>query len=74
MNLIDVNLDLMNLVKDLPDNVAVFYFLAGRDEERDFLYAKGDHDLMSEALSNLMIENEDIETIVRNAIIKFKEE
>lgn len=72
MNLIDVNLDMINLVKDLPEDAAVFYFLAGVDEERDFLYAKGNHELMSEALSNLMVENEDIENIVRNAIIIFQ--
>ena len=72
MNLIDVNLDMINLVKDLPEDAVVFYFLAGAEEERDFLYAKGQHDMMSEALSNLMTENEDIENIVRNAIVIFQ--
>ena len=73
MNLLDLNLDMINLVKDLPDDCAVFYFLTGPGEERDFLYAKGSTDIMSEALANLMAQNEELEEIVRNAVIMFQE-
>jgi hypothetical protein len=74
MNLLDKNLDMMNLVKDIPEDCAVFYFLTGPGDSADFLYAKGDPDLMSEALSNLMRQNEELEDIVRNAIIDFQDE
>jgi hypothetical protein len=72
MNLVDLNLDMMNLVKDIPEDCAVFYFLVGEDEDTDFLFAKGNHELMSEALCHLMEENADIEWIVRDAIIQFQ--
>ncbi|HDY66595.1 MAG TPA: hypothetical protein ENH85_02260 [Candidatus Scalindua sp.] len=63
---------MMNLVGDLPEDYAVFYFLVGEGEERDFLYAKGDLDMMSEALSNLMKQNPSLEHMVRNAIKEFQ--
>jgi len=74
MNIVDLNLDMMNLVKDLPEDCTVFYFLTGPYEDEDFLYAKGDPDVMSEALCNLMRQNEELEQIVRNAIIEFQDE
>ena len=73
MNLIDLNLDLINLVKDIPEDHAVFYFLTGEDTETDFLYAKGSLDLMAEALAHLMAEHEDIRDIVINAIKIYQE-
>ena len=72
MNITDLNLDMMNLVKDLPDDCAVFYFLTGPEEDKDFLYAKGSLDDMSEALVNLMAQHEDIEWIVKNAVMEFQ--
>ena len=72
MNIIDLNLDMYNMVKDLPEDNVVFYFLAGPDEDTDFLYAKGDIEMMSEALANLMAQNEDLEWMVKNAIMEFQ--
>ena len=72
MKLLDLNLDMMNLVKDIPEDCAVFYFLVGRHEDNDFLYAKGSLELMSEALANLMQEHEDIEWVVKDAIMQFQ--
>ena len=73
MNIVDLNLDMMNLVKDIPEDCAVFYFLTGKEVEEDFLYAKGSLEDMGEALSNLMRQNKDIECMVRNAIIEFQQ-
>ena len=72
MNLVDLNLDMMNLFQDMPEGCTVFYFLTGSEDENDFLYAKGDLGVMSEALANLMKQNEEIEHMVRNAIIEFQ--
>ena len=72
MDTLDLNLDMMNLLQDLPEDKAVFYFLVGAEEERDFLYAKGDLDIMAEALAGLMRENEQIEQMVRHAITEFQ--
>lgn len=72
MNIVDLNLDMMNLVKDLPEDHTVFYFLSGRDEEEDFLYAKGNLDDMCEALVNLMDQHEDIEWLIKNAVKVFQ--
>ena len=74
MNIVDLNLDMINLVKDIGEDCAVFYFLVGSEEERDFLYAKGDLDIMAEALAGLMRENEQIEQMVRHAITEFQDE
>ena len=73
MNAVDLNLDMMNLVKDLPDDHAVFYFLTGEDEDTDFLFCKGNLDLMAEALAHLMGEHEDIKDIVANAVKIYQE-
>ena len=73
MNLIDLNLDMINLVKDVPEDCAVFYFLVGEGEEQDFLYAKGNLDTMAEALTNLMGQHEDIEWVVKTAVKDFQE-
>ncbi len=72
MNIVDLNLDMMNLVKDIPDDYAVFYFLVGEGEERDFLYAKGSLEDMSEALVNLMEQHEDIQWLIKNAVKVFQ--
>ena len=74
MNIVDLNLDMINLVQDLSDDCAVFWFLVGEEEDRDFLYCKGDLDVMSEALCNLMRQNEQIEQMVRHAITEFQDE
>ena len=72
MNIVDLNLDMINLVKDLPEDCAIFYFLVGNKEDQDFLYAKGDVESMAEALTNLMSEHEDIEWIVKTALNDFQ--
>jgi len=72
MNIVDLNLDMISLMQELTDDRAVFYFLVGNEEERDFLYAKGDLDVMAEALCGLMKENEQIEQMVRHAITEFQ--
>ena len=72
MNIVDLNLDMMNLMQDLTPDRAVFYFLVGNEDERDFLYAKGDLDVLAEALCGLMKENEQIEQMVRHAITEFQ--
>ena len=73
MNLVDLNLDMMNLVKDLPEDHAVFYFLTGDKEDNDFLYCKGSLEDMSEALVNLMSQHEDIEWLIKNSVKVFQE-
>ena len=73
MNLVNLNLDMMNLVKDVPETCSVFYFLTADGEEQDFLYAKGNLDDMSEALVNLMRQNEDLEWVILNAVKDFTE-
>ena len=73
MNLVNLNLDMMNLVKDAPETCSVFYFLTAEGEEQDFLYAKGNLDDMSEALVNLMRQNEDLEWVILNAVKDFTE-
>jgi len=74
MNIVDLNLDIMNLVGDIPEDYAVFYFLTGEEEDKDFLYAKGDLDRMSEALVNLMSQNEELEYMIINAAKTFQDE
>jgi len=74
MNMIDVNLDIMNLVKDIPEDCAVFYFLTGQNEEEDFLFCKGSLEDMSEALVNLMSQHDDIEWLVKTAVKEFQDE
>jgi len=72
MNTVDLNLDVINLVKGIPDDSVVFYFLSGEDDDRDFLYAKGDLDVMAASLANLMEENEGVEYLIREAIKEFQ--
>ena len=72
MNIIDLNLDMMNLVKDIPEDCAVFYFLVGINEDEDFLYAKGSLEDMSESLVSLMDKHEDIEWLIKNAVKVFQ--
>lgn len=73
MNIVDLNLDIYNLAKDLPTDCAIFYFLTGEMEDEDFLFCKGDLDTMSEALVNLMEQHKDIEWLVKNAVKVFQE-
>ena len=73
MNIVNLNLDMMNLVKDIPEDCAVFYFLVGQEEDQDFLYAKGSLEDMSEALVNLMGQHADIEWLVKNSVKVFQE-
>ena len=73
MNIIDLNLDIYNLVKDISEDCAVFYFLTGENDSEDFLFCKGDLDTMSEALVNLMGQHEDIEWLIKNSVKQFQE-
>ena len=73
MNIVDLNLDIYNLVKDIPQDCTVFYFLAGENEDEDFLFCKGDLATMSEALVNLMGQHEDIEWLIKNSVKVFQE-
>jgi hypothetical protein len=72
MNIVDLNLDMISLLKGLQDDCAVFYFLTGPNEGEDLLYAKGNLDDMAEALCNLMEQHEDIEYVVKSALMEFQ--
>lgn len=74
MNLVDLNLDIYNLAKDIPEDCAIFYFLTGDREKEDFLFCKGSLEDMSEALVNLMGQHEDIEWLIKNSVKEFQNE
>jgi hypothetical protein len=64
----DIDLDVYNIIKDTPEEDAVFYFRAGPSDADDFLYAKGVISLMGEALANMMDQNEDLVAVVHEAV------
>lgn len=72
MNIIDLNLDLAEKLKSLPKDCSVFYFLTGPKEGEDLLFAKGSLEDMCDALVNLMGQHEDIEWLIKNAVIEFQ--
>ena len=74
MTVNDIDLDCAKLCAQVPPDQVVFYFRAGGDEdELDFLYAKGQLDIMGETLAELMRQNEDLELMITHAIKAFAE-
>ena len=72
MNYTDLDLDVYNMVKDLPEENIVFYFRAGVDNVDDFFYAKGNLQDMGGTLAKLMEQNEDLELMVVHAVNEFQ--
>lgn len=64
----DIDLDVYNIVKNTPEEDAVFYFRAGPSDSDDFLYAKGVICDLGEALANMMEQNEDLVTVIHEAV------
>ena len=68
----DTDLDVTGLISNLGDENVVFYFRAGAKDSDDFLYFKGDMDLAAETLAELMRQNEDLQYLIKTAIIEFQ--
>ena len=63
---IDEDLDIMNSIRDLPDEDAAFYFRAGDDD--GFYYYTGTVEHLGETLLNLMIQDKAVLAVVAHAV------
>ena len=64
----DIDLDVYNIIKGTPEEDVVFYFRAGPSDADDFLYAKGVISLLGKALANMMEQNEDLVSVINEAV------
>ena len=68
----DSDLDILNLIKDLPDDNVAFYFRA--DDLTGFFYGKGGTEAAGEELSALMEQEASVRDMVFYALKEFEDE
>ena len=68
----DTDLDIMNLIKDLPEDNASFYFRS--DDLTGFFYGCGTTEEAGEALSVLMEQEDSVRQMVFYALNEFQDE
>ena len=68
----DTDLDIMNLIKDLPEENTAFYFRS--DEKEGFFYGCGTTEGAGAALSVLMEQEESVRAMVFYALKEFHDE
>jgi len=68
----DTDLDVHSLICTLAEENVVFYFRAGAGDSDDFLYFKGDMDQGANTLAELMRQNEDLQYLIKTAIVEFQ--
>ena len=64
----DADLDVMNIVKELPEENASFYFRSSEEDGDGFYYYRGEIEKLANALLGLMEQDENIFNIVVMAI------
>ena len=67
----DTDLDIMNLIKDLPEDSAALYFRS--DDLTGFFYGCGSTEAAGEALSLLMEQEPSVREMVFYALKEFQE-
>ena len=65
----DSDLDVMNIIRDLPETDAAFYFRADGDD--GFYYYKGTVEQMSDALIGLMGQDENVKAVIVHTVKNF---
>ena len=68
----DIDLDILNLIKDLPEDSTAFYFRS--DDLTGFFYGMGTTEAAGKALSLLMEQEESVRAMVFYALKEFKDE
>jgi len=67
----DSDLDVMNLIKDLPETDTAFYFRS--DDEDGFYYYKGTVEQMAGAMTGLMEQDENVRSVIIHTVKNFQE-
>lgn len=69
--MIDLDLDLVNLVKKFPENDEDCIIIIRNDVERGFLISRGTLESLSNAFYNIMYEHNELRDIVFNATLSY---
>lgn len=69
----DIDIDIGKLMEGIPDDHVAFYFRASDYDIKDFASARGDLEMMAEALANIMKQSEQLSDMIQAAVAYYLE-